>query len=112
MFEHAHIYFLKLFLKAVLTVSVCLSRQLNNHIKRIHRVKRLVVDAERVTCADCGDTFDSGYKLQTHQLKVHGKGKLFSCEVCEFKSPRKKDVQGTNKYLFIPLTMNLLLIIH
>jgi len=44
---------------------------------------------------------DTLYKLQIHQLRAHSKGKLFSCHHCSFKSPRKKDVQGTDADSFI-----------
>ena len=38
--------------------------------------------------------FRTAQALHAHLLKVHGKGRLFSCADCDFKSPRKKDMQG------------------
>ena len=66
--------------------------QLNSHVRRTHEKAR--PPAAGVKCDDCDESMASVYKLQTHQLKVHGKGKLFTCDHCTFRSPRKKDVQG------------------
>lgn len=50
-------------------------------------------------CADCPEKLQNFAQLQTHKLLCHGKGRLFTCGDCEFKSPRKKDVQGRSERL-------------
>ena len=46
-------------------------------------------------CTECGEICTSAAILSHHLLRVHGQGKLFACEDCDYKSPRKKDLQGT-----------------
>lgn len=67
-------------------------RQLKTHLRRTHFKSEEKLDTGH-QCAECGLSFKQITSLRLHQLKVHGKGKVFSCEDCEFKSPRKKDMQ-------------------
>ena len=70
------------------------SSQLKGHTKRAHKPETRHSDTETVQCEDCDEVFTNVQKLQTHRLKSHCKGRLFTCEECDFRSPRKKDVQG------------------
>ncbi|ELU10954.1 hypothetical protein CAPTEDRAFT_172869 [Capitella teleta] len=45
-------------------------------------------------CEDCPETFANHASLKIHSLRCHNKGSLFTCTDCDFKSPRKKDVQA------------------
>ena len=49
---------------------------------------------EKYSCGECLESFKTTLNLQLHQLRAHGKGRLFCCDDCEFKTPRKKDLQS------------------
>eukprot|EP00914_Ancora_sagittata_P023990 GHVO01047756.1.p1 GENE.GHVO01047756.1~~GHVO01047756.1.p1 ORF type:complete len:611 (+),score=61.79 GHVO01047756.1:2-1834(+) len=50
--------------------------------------------SKQYPCSDCSDVFASHSQHKVHALKHHNKGMLFACSDCDFKSPRKKDVQA------------------
>ena len=42
----------------------------------------------------CAEAFKSKQGLNLHKLKKHNVGKLYKCDECEFKTPRRKDLHG------------------
>ena len=77
--------------------SLCDKKYFNQHQLMVH-IRRLHDDRpqkdETVLCSECGAVCCTQQGLNIHMVKEHKRGKVFSCELCDFKSPRKNDYQG------------------
>ena len=60
---------------------------LKKHIEEVHGDKKH-------QCSDCGEIFQTQYKLETHIVYTHDRSKLFNCSICNSDFRTKQALEG------------------